>query len=139
MCATKIGFDSLASYLWCPNSLYHPQCDVDVVIMQMLDRAASKDQILRCIEDLKTSEHINEAKYKELVRFVQATTGDLVDEGPVLAMPNQIPVLLSTEAPQNMLDRSLLSDRLAELTLKMQKLWFKLDITYMLEKENGRK
>ena len=123
MCATKIGFDSLASYLWCPNSLYHPQCDVDVVIMQMLDRAASKDQILRCIEDLKTSEHINEAKYKELVRFVQATTGDLVDEGPVLAMPNQIPVLLSTEAPQNMLDRSLLSDRLAELTLKMQKLW----------------
>ena len=63
---TKSGFDSMQSYVWCPNSLYHTENDVDVVIMQMLDRAAPKDQILKCIEELKASKHINDSSIPNL-------------------------------------------------------------------------
>ena len=101
---TKSGFESIQSYVWCPNSLYHTENDVDVVIMQMLDRAAPKDQILMCLEELKASKHINDSKYTKLVRFVQATAGEFVDEGLITAPQNQLPILTSGEAPQIILD-----------------------------------
>ena len=110
---TKSGFESIQSYVWCPNSLYHTENDVDVVIMQMLDRAAPKDQILLCLEELKASEHINDS----------TTAGEFVDEGLITAPQNQLPILTSGEAPQNILDRSLLKERLSMLEDKMQRLW----------------
>ena len=120
---SKIGFDSPLSYLWCPNSLYHFQSDVEVVITQMLDRAAHHEHILECIEDLKTSKLIDEDRYRRLIRFVQAAVGDLHDEGAITAPPNQLPVLSSNDAPNNIIDRSLLSERLSLLETKMQQLW----------------
>ena len=95
---TKSGCESIQSYVWCPNSLYHTENDVDVVIMQMLDRAAPKDQILMCLEELKASKHINDSRYTKLVRFVQATAGEFIDEGHITAPQNQLPILTSGEA-----------------------------------------
>ena len=89
----------------------------------MLDRAAPKDQILACIEDLKSNGYIDVKKYAELIRYVQAITGDPIDEGAIAAPQNQLSILTSTEAPQKILDRSLLLERIATLETKMQKLW----------------
>ena len=120
---TKSGFESIQSYVWCPNSLYHAENYVDVVIMQMLDRAAPKDQIQMCLEELKASNHINDSKYTKLVRNVLSTAGEVVDEGLITAPQNQLPILTSGEVPQNILERRLLNERLSILEDKMQRRW----------------
>ena len=76
-----------------------------------------------CLEELNASKYIDDSKYTKLIRFVQATAGEFVDEGLITAPQNQLPILTSGEAPQNILDRSLLNESLSILEDKMQRRW----------------
>ena len=54
--------------------------------MQILDRAAPKDHILMCLEELQAIKHVNDSKYTKLVWFVQAMAGEFVDEELIMPL-----------------------------------------------------
>ena len=122
---------NFTNYRWKPGTLYdRAGADVDVSIYQMLDRAESPQVILEVLQHLKDHDYINDNKFTALVREVQAITSKVVDQGSLTLQPGQLPITNAWDAPQKLMSKEKLKQKLQELEHRFLMLWDEQECCY---------